>query len=148
MEKVKFQNIYERNCPKRPVLKNTLMAFIGGGILGAAAQALSGFYQSWLMIDAKEAVAPTVITFVFVAAVLTGLGLFDRLAQLFGAGVFVPITGFSNSVTSSALEGKSEGLIYGIGAGMFKLAGSVIAIGVVSAYGLGLLRYLIEVIFK
>ena len=148
MEKVKLQNIYERNCPKRPVLKNTILAFVGGGIMGAGAQVLSIFYQNSFSISAEEAIAPTVITFVFIASILTGLGLFDRLAQIFGAGVFVPITGFSNSVTSSALEGKSEGLIYGIGAGMFKLAGSVIAIGVVSAYGLGLIRFLIEVIFK
>ena len=148
MEKIKLQNIYERNCPKRPVLKNGILAFIGGGTLGAMAQFLSTLYQNWLSITAEEAIAPTVITFVFAASILTGLGLFDRLAQIFGAGVFVPITGFSNSVTSSALEGKSEGLIYGIGAGMFKLAGSVIAIGVVSAYGLGFIRYLFEVIFK
>ena len=77
MEKVKLQNIYERNCPKRPVLKNTILAFVGGGIMGAGAQVLSIFYQNSFSISAEEAIAPTVITFVFIASILTGLGLFD-----------------------------------------------------------------------
>ena len=83
------------------------------------------------------------VTIIFVSALLTGLGLFDKLAQIFGAGTFVPISGFSNSLTSAALESKAEGLIYGIGSNMFKLAGSVITYGIVSAYILGIIRYFI-----
>jgi hypothetical protein len=72
--------------------------------------------------------------------------IFDKIAQKCGAGTFVPISGFANALTSSALECKSEGIIYGIGSNMFKLAGSVITYGIVSAYLLGIVRYVVYVI--
>ena len=75
------------------------------------------------------------------AAFTTGLGVYDKVAKHAGAGLFVPITGFSNALTSSALECKHEGLIYGIGSNMFKLAGSVITYGIVSAILLSLITY-------
>ena len=80
-----------------------------------------------------------IFIYIFLGALLTGLGLFDKLVQIFGAGLFIPITGFSNAVCSEALEYKSEGPIYGIGANMFKLAGSVITYGVVTSITLTLL---------
>ena len=86
------------------------------------------------------------VTIIFVSALLTGLGIFDKLGQLFGAGTFVPISGFSNALTSAALESKAEGLIYGIGSNMFKLAGSVITYGIVSVSFLGIIRYLFMLI--
>ena len=79
---------------------------------------------------------------VLIACLLTGFGVYDRIGQFAGAGTIVPITGFANSMASSALESKSEGIIVGIIMNMFKLAGSVIVVGVLSAYILGLIRYL------
>ena len=89
----------------------------------------------------ENAVTITIFIFIFSAALLTGLGVYDKIAKNAGAGLFVPITGFSNALTSSALECKHEGLIYGIGSNMFKLAGSVITYGIVSAILLSLITY-------
>jgi stage V sporulation protein AC len=86
------------------------------------------------------------VTIIFITALLTGFGIFDKISQNTGAGSFIPISGFANALTSSALESKSEGLIYGIGSNMFKLAGSVITYGIVSAYILGILRYFVMLI--
>ena len=83
------------------------------------------------------------ITIVFITSILTGLGIFDKIGQFSGAGTIVPITGFANSMTSSAIESKSEGLIMGIMMNMFKLAGAVIVAGVCSAFISGLLIYII-----
>ena len=86
------------------------------------------------------------MTFIASASLLTGFGVYDRLGQIAGAGLFIPITGFSNSLTSSAIECKNEGLIYGIGSNMFKLAGSVITYGIVSAITLSAITYLVRML--
>ena len=90
--------------------------------------------------------ANLITTFGFIATVIlfTGLGLYDVGAQYLGAGLFIPISGFANSLSSSALEAKNEGLIYGIGSNMFKLAGSVLTYGFVTAYILAILTYIIQ----
>ena len=86
----------------------------------------------------------TVAAVIFLGALLTGLGVFDRIASFAGAGVAVPVTGFANSMVSSALEYKREGLIYGIGSHLFSLAGSVILYGVVTAFFVGLVVSLVR----
>ena len=83
---------------------------------------------------------------VFLGALLTGLGIYDKIGQFAGAGSIIPISGFANSMTSSAMESKSEGLVLGIITNTFKLAGSVIVVGVVSAYVVGTIIYLFEVL--
>ena len=88
----------------------------------------------------------TILFFIFMAALLTGMGIYDRLARYAGAGLFIPITGFSNSLSSSALECKREGLIYGIGSNMFKLAGSVITYGIVSAIVFSFITYWVRML--
>ena len=84
-----------------------------------------------------------IIIFIFFACLFTSLGFFDKLVTKFKCGLIIPITGFAHSVMSSSLDSKNEGLIYGIGSNMFKLAGSVIIYGIVSAFVFGLVRYLI-----
>ena len=98
-------------------------------------------------IKEKEATPMMIITIVLAAAILTGLGIYDRIGKKAGAGTFIPITGFSNSMTSSALEAKSEGLVTGIGANMFKLGGTVITFGIVASFILGGIRYVISLIW-
>ena len=98
-------------------------------------------------ISQKEATPMMTITLVFISCLLTGLGIYDKLAQKAGAGTFIPITGFANSMTSSALEAKSEGLVTGIGANMFKLGGTVITFGIVASFVLGGIRYVISLIW-
>ena len=100
-------------------------------------------YQQFLGVDQTTAMSMCVVTIILIAAILTGIGVFDKAAQVCGAGLFVPITGFANSLTSCALEGKTEGFIYGIGGNMFKLAGSVLTYGIASAFVFGSIRYLL-----
>ena len=85
--------------------------------------------------------------FIFLACLLTAFGYFDKMVHFCRCGLIIPITGFAHSMMSSALDYKEEGLIYGIGSNMFKLAGSVILYGVVSAWFFGLIRYVLEVVF-
>lgn len=82
-----------------------------------------------------------IMTMIGLAALLTGLGIFDKIGQICGAGTFIPITGFANAVVSSAMEGRSEGPIFGIGSNMFKLAGSVITYGITSAILVAFVRF-------
>ena len=129
-----------QSVPSKLKLKNIIMAFVWGGCMGVAGQLVLEGYMSALNLSFQQATAPTLMTFIASASLLTGLGVYDRLGQIAGAGLFIPITGFSNSLTSCALESKSEGLIYGIGSNMFKLAGSVLTYGIVSSFVLGVVR--------
>lgn len=87
---------------------------------------------------------PTAATLILISALLTGLGIYDRIGQFAGAGSAVPVTGFANSMASAALEYKSEGLVLGVATNMFKLAGNVIVFGVVAAYIVGMIRFAFE----
>ncbi|MBQ8293128.1 MAG: stage V sporulation protein AC [Bacilli bacterium] len=141
-----FKKALDNNKVKRPVLKNTLKAFLVGGIISVIAEAFLSFYLEVLGLDKDISSSLMSITMVFIASLLTGLGVYDRLGQFSGAGTIVPITGFSNSMTSSALESKSEGLILGVMTNMFKLAGAIIVAGVVSAFVAGNIIYLIGIL--
>lgn len=141
MDKKKLQDTAKRHVPKQTKGKNALIAFLCGGVIGAIGQALLYVYMDVFTLDEKAAMPIVVVTIILVTALATGFGVYDKLAQKCGAGLFIPISGFANSLTSAALEGKSEGLIYGIGTGMFKLAGSVLTYGIVAAFFFGTLRY-------
>ena len=136
-----FQEAVRRETPRPPLLRNCLIAFLSGGSICLIGQAiLNGFIAAGF--QPEEAGNPTVATVIFAAALLTGLGVFDRIARFTGAGLAVPVTGFANSVASAALEFKKEGLVTGVGSKMFMLAGSVIAFGVVTAFVVGLISAL------
>ena len=119
------------------------MAFVGGGVIAFLGQGLYDLYYFVFNQSEKNSITLMLVSVIFISALLTGIGIFDKIAQYFGAGSFIPISGFSNALTSAALESKSEGLIYGIGSNMFKLAGSVITYGIVSAYLLGIIKYIV-----
>ncbi len=141
-----YKEASKRTAPKKGTLGKALWAFVSGGGVGIFGQGLLTMYQQLLGLDAKAAAGPMVITVVFVTALLTGLGIYDKLAQKCGAGLFIPISGFANSLTACAMEGRSEGPIYGIGSTMFKLAGSVLTYGIAAAYTLGLLRWVVSLL--
>ena len=101
------------------------------------------FYSYILKISSNDASVFVITTLIFIACLLTALGVFDKLVKVGRMGLIIPITGFAHSVQSAALDYKKEGLIYGIGSNIFKLAGSVILYGVLSAYIMGIIRYLI-----
>jgi len=136
-----YSEVIKRNAAKPNYFKNSLIAFIVGGTFGIFGQGLSDLYTNIFNMERTNANSLMLVTLILLTAITTGLGIYDYLGQFAGAGAFVPITGFANSMTSAALEGRSEGVTLGIAAGMFKLAGSVIVFGVVSAYILGIIRY-------
>ena len=146
MNKQRFNDIVKKTEDKKDKLGRALIAFFSGGFVAIIGQAFFDLYNNIFEINDKDSLTLMLVTIIFLTALLTGIGIFDKIAQKCGAGTFIPISGFANALTSSALESKSEGLIYGIGSNMFKLAGSVITYGIVSAYILGILRYLVLVI--
>ncbi|WP_209122493.1 stage V sporulation protein AC [Alkalihalobacillus sp. BA299] len=144
----KLQKEFQRKIkpfqPKVQYMKNGFKAFVVGGIICTLGQGISNVYLRIFDLTESTAVSPTIATLILIAALLTGFGWFDRLGQFAGAGAIVPVTGFANAITSAALEHRSEGLVLGIGANMFRIAGAVIAFGVVSAYLVGLTRLLVQ----
>ena len=128
--------------PASPLWKDALRAFFTGGLICALGQLLR---QGWLAFGLEEEAAGTAVSvsLVFLGALLTGLGVYDRLAKFGGAGTLVPITGFSNAVASPALEFKSEGLITGTMVKMFTIAGPVIVSGTVASAVYGLVLVLL-----
>lgn len=137
-----FQELVRRETPSPPLLRNAAAAFFSGGVICLFGQVVQNGFTA-LGFSPEEAANPTVAVIIFLASLLTGLGVFDNIARLTGAGTLVPVTGFANSVTAAALEFKKEGLVLGIGSRMFSLAGSVIVFGVVTAFVVGLISALL-----
>lgn len=135
------KEIIKKFTPKTKVLKNTLFAFIFGGLISLGAELLRELYI-YLGASEKDALTLVGVTLILLASLLTALGLFDRIARYAGAGTLVPITGFSNSVTSQALDAKSEGLILGVGAKIFTVAGPVILYGITSGVLYGIIYFI------
>lgn len=143
VDKQHYQKLAQHHTPQRPVLKNCLKAFFIGGAVCLIGQVISTMYTVYFGFTEKNAGDPTVATLIFIASLLTGLGVYDKLGQWGGAGMGVPVTGFANAVTSAALEHKSEGYVLGVGGNIFKLAGSVIVFGVMAAFIIGLVKALV-----
>ena len=143
IETVKYNQLVKKHKPDEKKFLNIIKSFIIGGTIGVIGQLLIEFYSSKLEISSKDASTFMIITLIFIASLFTALGFFDNWVNFGRAGFIIPITGFAHAMTSASLEYKKEGLITGIGSNMFKLAGSVILYGVVSAYVFGLLRLLI-----
>ena len=134
--------VKEREQPS-PMGKNVLWAFLVGGAICAAGQGLTTLYQGW-GLDKEQAGAATSITLILAAALLTGLGVFDKLAKFAGAGTLVPITGFANAMVSPALEFKSEGFVTGTAVKLFTVAGPVLVFGISASVLYGLILCLIQ----
>ena len=146
--KMKFPSQQEYNkmsstlAPKSPILKNCIWAYLVGGAICALGQCFIEIYTALSL--SQDIVMPLAsCTLVFLSALFTGLGLYDKLATHAGAGTLVPITGFSNAITSPAIEFKTEGFILGVGAKMFTIAGPVIVYGTVASVIYGVVYWLI-----
>ena len=141
MKTSQYSSVIKNHEVKPSYWKNMASAFFFGGFICLAGQGLLWIYTN--MLDISEETAPTymIVTMILIASILTGFGVYDRFGQVSKAGGFVPITGFANSLTASALEGKSEGIVLGIAANMFKLAGAVIVFAIMSGFVFGLIRY-------
>lgn len=137
MSPQEYQEYVKRKSPKSPLLKDVVLAFVIGGAICVVGQAVQNFW-SGMGLSKDDAGTATACTMVLLSALLTGLGLYSRLARFGGAGTLVPITGFANSVVSPAIDFKSEGLITGMAAKMFVIAGPVIVYGTLASvlYGI------------
>jgi stage V sporulation protein AC len=127
-----YKSLIKKHSGRSPILKNSAFAFIVGGFICFLGQWLFYFY-SYLGIDEKNSYVLVTVTFIFISSLFTSLGFFDKIARHSGAGTLLPVTGFSNSVTSSAIDSKSEGYVLGVGAKMFSVAGPVIVFAILSS---------------
>jgi stage V sporulation protein AC len=137
-EKIKLIKKYES---KSPLIKNFIMSFLFGGTICLLGELIKRGLI-YLEISSDDARALTTVILIFIASVLTGLGIFDKIARHAGAGTLVPVTGFSNAVTSQAMDSGSEGIILGVGAKIFTIAGPVILFGITSGVIYGIIYYL------
>jgi stage V sporulation protein AC len=141
MDKEEYKKYVEGRAKKSPILKNTAIAFCVGGFICVIGQIFMDLYLH-LGADSKNASVFASITIIFLAIMLTGFGIFDNIAKFAGAGISVPISGFANSVSSEAIDAKSEGYILGVGAKIFTIAGPVILYGTISGVIYGIIYYL------
>jgi len=126
--------------PKTNLFSHCIRAFIVGGLFCVLAQLINDIYLK-INIPEEDVGLIVTITMVFIGALLTGIGVYDKIGEFAGAGSIVPITGFANSIVSPAMEFKKEGYIFGVGAKMFTIAGPVLIYGISSSVLLGIIYY-------
>lgn len=136
-----YSSMVKKASPNSPKIKNFLYAYIIGGFICTLGQ---GFFNVYLALNISEEHAKMLVpvTLVFITAFLTGIGVFDNIAKVAGAGTLVPITGFANAVVSPAVEFKHEGFVLGVGANIFKIAGPVIAYGISAGVVYGIIYWI------
>ena len=137
-----YQNITSSHKPKSPVFKNCCFAFLSGGFLCFVGQWLA-FLFSYLGLTEESSYLAVTVFYIVLASFLTAVGVFDKIARFAGAGTLVPVTGFSNSVTSSAIDSRSEGFVSGVGSKIFTVAGPVILFSTLAGTLYGLIYYIV-----
>lgn len=143
MTQKQYAKLVKQISPPSPVGKDCLLAFLVGGLICTLGQGLTELYGSAL--DKQSAATAASMTLVALSALLTGLSLYDDIAKAAGAGTLVPITGFANAISAPAVEFRTEGLILGVGARMFTIAGPVIVYGLSASVVYGIIYYLATV---
>ena len=136
-----YLKIVKKYTPSENKLKNALLAFISGGIIGIISVII---YNILTYFNVNNSNIWVIVILILLSSILTGLSIFDNLVEKFKCGIIIPITGFAHSMTSSAIDYKKDGLITGIGSNTFKLAGSVILYGTVSAFILTIIKVIIN----
>ena len=142
-EKKKFRDFATLYAPKSCLPKDTIIAFIVGGIICVIGQ-LIGDGAEKIGINEEDVKIIIPCSLIVLSCILTGLGLYKKIAKYAGAGTLVPITGFANAVCSIAIDSKAEGMIFGVGANMFKIAGPVIVYGAFSSVIAGVFIYVFK----
>ena len=145
MTNQEYRDFAERHAPRSAERSNMLRAFLVGGAICLVGQLIVNFYAG-MGLDKDSAATAGSITLVFIGALLTGLGVYDDMAKIGGAGTLVPITGFANSVAAPALEFKTEGFVTGTAVKMFSIAGPVIVYGIAASVVYGLLYWVLTAI--
>ena len=140
MDKEEYKNLVKKKYPKQNKLKNMLIAFVIGGSLGLSGQIISRLLVILFGMSVKVSYSVVCLITIFLASLFTGLNFFDDWVTKTKCGLIVPTTGFAHSITSCGLEYKKDGMITGIGANFFKLAGSVLLYGIISAFILCIIK--------
>ncbi len=140
MNKQEYDRYLKTKTPNSPILKDCTFAFLIGGGICCIGQGISDLLSRWLHTDEVRLWLP--VCMVFLGALFTAIGVYDKLAKHAGGGTIIPITGFANSVASAAIEFKHEGFILGLGAKIFTIAGPVIAYGVVASVVYGIIYWI------
>ena len=138
-----YANYAEGRAQKSSLFKDCVCAFIVGGLICTFCELLKNLY-TMAGIGEQDAGTLVSVTLVFLTAFFTGVGWFDSLAKIGGAGTLVPITGFANSVVSPALDNKAEGMVLGLGAKIFIIAGPVILYGTLASVIYGVIYYIVQ----
>lgn len=143
ISKDEYSKMADKASPDSPIILNCVKAFIFGGLICTFGQLLNTIFVN-AGLNEKEVKIATPCIIIIITAILTGIGVFDKIARHAGAGTIVPITGFANSVVSPALEFKHEGMVLGTAAQMFSIAGPVIVYGTASSVIFGIIYYIIS----
>ena len=146
MSKQTYRRFADAHAPRSPISRNCAGAFVIGGCVCLLGELLRQSFLNWLKLSPTDAGTLTSVSLILVAVTLTGLGVFDKLAKVAGAGTLVPITGFANSVVSPAIDSSAEGLIRGVGAKIFTVAGPVLLYGSLAGSIYGVLYWMSGVI--
>ena len=141
IDKKQYKKYAAAHAPKSPIISDCLRAFLVGGAICAFAEGLCRIYGHYLDLVKDDASTLTSVTLVFLAVLLTGIGIFDRIARFAGAGTLVPITGFANAVASPAIDSRDEGLVLGVGAKIFTVAGPVLLYGTLAGALYGVIYF-------
>lgn len=146
INKEEYKKQVKKTAKKSPILKNCLMAFLVGGGICVMGQVLFDVFSAVTEYEKDDVSTLVSVTVIFIAALLTGIGVFDNVAKVAGAGTLVPVTGFANAVVSPAIDTKAEGLILGVGAKIFTVAGPVILYGILSGALYGVILWVMSVV--
>ena len=142
--KKEYKTFVEKKSPNSNIVKDTVLAFVIGGLICVIGQAFSDFYEKGLRLSEEAVKTAVPVTMIFLGALFTGLNLYNKLAKYAGGGTLVPITGFANAVVSPAIEFRKEGFVLGLAAKMFTIAGPVLVYGICSSVVVGFIYFLIR----
>ncbi|MGI6453387.1 MAG: stage V sporulation protein AC [Syntrophomonadaceae bacterium] len=140
LDKEEYGSLVSQVKPKPPIIKDCIWAFIVGGLICMLGQIIINYLMTGAGMSRTDASATTSVVLIFLAALFTGIGIYDELGKRAGAGSIVPITGFANAIVASALEYKREGYIFGVGARIFSVAGPTFTFGFTVAMLIGLIK--------
>ena len=146
MNKDTYARFADAHAPRSPIVKDCLWAFFVGGSICTVGQILRDVFQKLCSLSEETAGTLTSISLILAAVILTAFGIFDNIAKHAGAGTLVPITGFANAVVSPAIDSRAEGLVLGVGAKIFTVAGPVLLYGTLAGAIYGVIYWICEVL--
>ena len=140
LNQTEYKRLVKKYSPKEPRIRNVIVAFLSGGLIGFVGEIIIHLFEFCFGASITDAGIWLCLLIIFIASLLTGLGFFDNVVGFCKCGLIIPTTGFAHSMTSSAVDYKQDGMITGLGSNVFKLAGSVILFGIISAFILVIVR--------